>query len=39
VSYILEPDPGRMTPSPPFQAEAEAWRALENEFETRLRPE
>ncbi|MFC9514156.1 primosomal protein [Nocardiaceae bacterium NPDC056970] len=39
VSYILEPDPGRMTPSPPFQAEAESWRALENEFETRLRPE
>lgn len=39
VSYILEPDPGRMMPSPPFQAEAESWRALENEFETRLRPE
>lgn len=39
ISYILEPTPGRMTPSPPFQAEAEAWRALEHEFEARLRPE
>ncbi|RVW11454.1 primosomal protein [Prescottella agglutinans] len=39
VSYILEPTPGRMTPNPPFQAEAETWRALEAEFEARLRPE
>ncbi|QCQ92074.1 primosomal protein [Rhodococcus sp. SGAir0479] len=39
VSYILEPTPGRLAPSPPFQAEAEAWRALEHEFEARLRPE
>ncbi|WP_305092266.1 primosomal protein [Prescottella sp. R16] len=39
VSYILEPTPGRMTPNPPFDAEAAAWRTLEQEFETRLRPE
>ncbi len=37
VSGILEPTPGRMTPSPPFDAEAESWRDLEREFETRLR--
>ncbi|WP_024802380.1 hypothetical protein [Nocardia sp. BMG51109] len=36
VSYLLEPDPTRMAPSPPFAAEAEAWRALEQAFETRL---
>ncbi|MDH6279314.1 hypothetical protein M2280_000519 [Prescottella agglutinans] len=39
VSYIIEPTPGRMTPNPPFQAEADTWRALEAEFEARLRPE
>ncbi|RDI25661.1 hypothetical protein DEU38_1095 [Rhodococcus sp. AG1013] len=39
VSYIIEPTPSRMTPNPPFQAESESWRALENEFENRLRPE
>ncbi len=37
VSYVLNPDPTRMAPSPPFAAEAEAWRVLEREFETRLR--
>ncbi|AMY19466.1 MULTISPECIES: primosomal protein [Nocardiaceae] len=37
VSGILEPTPGRMAPSPPFDAEAESWRDLEREFETRLR--
>ena len=26
-----------MAPSPPFDAEAESWRDLEREFETRLR--
>ncbi|WP_067673968.1 primosomal protein [Nocardia miyunensis] len=36
VSYLLEPDPSRMAPSPPFAAEAEAWRALERAFESRL---
>ncbi|RVW05189.1 primosomal protein [Rhodococcus xishaensis] len=39
VSYLLDPTPGRMTPSPPFQTEAAAWRTLEQEFEARLRPE
>ncbi|WP_280262905.1 primosomal protein [Nocardia wallacei] len=36
VSYLLEPDPSRMAPSPPFTAEAEQWRALEQAFENRL---
>lgn len=36
VSYLLEPDPSRMAPSAPFEAEAEAWRTLERAFETRL---
>ncbi|MQY23334.1 primosomal protein [Nocardia macrotermitis] len=36
VSYLLEPDPGRLAPSAPFAAEAEAWRVLERAFETRL---
>lgn len=39
ISFVLNPDPGRMAPSPPFEAEAQAWRALEQEFETRLRKE
>ena len=37
VSYLLDPAPGRMAPSPPFAAEAESWRELEREFEGRLR--
>ena len=36
VSYVLNPDPSRMAPSPPFSAEADSWRALEAEFEARL---
>ncbi|MGV9678063.1 primosomal protein [Nocardia sp. NPDC003482] len=36
VSYLLEPDPSRLAPSPPFTAEAESWRALEHAFEARL---
>lgn len=39
VSYTLEPDPNRLAPSAPFDAEAEAWRALERDFEARLRKE
>ena len=39
VSYLLEPDPNRMAPSPPFAAEAEQWRALEQAFESRLQRE
>jgi hypothetical protein len=37
VSYLLEPDPSRLAPSPPFTAEADGWRALEQSFEARLR--
>ncbi|MDJ0395920.1 primosomal protein [Rhodococcus sp. G-MC3] len=37
VSYTLEPDPNRLAPSAPFEVEAEAWRALERDFEARLR--
>ncbi|MGW4355980.1 primosomal protein [Nocardia sp. NPDC004582] len=36
VSYLLNPDPTRMAPNPPFQAESEAWKALEVSFEARL---
>ncbi|MFE5289157.1 primosomal protein [Nocardia sp. NPDC056611] len=36
VSYLLNPDPTRMAPNPPFQAESEAWKALESVFEARL---
>lgn len=36
VDYTINPDPKRMAPSPPFDNEAEAWRALEHEFEDRL---
>lgn len=37
VSYTLEPSPDRLAPSAPFDVEAEAWRVLEREFESRLR--
>ncbi|WP_068275062.1 primosomal protein [Aldersonia kunmingensis] len=37
VSYLLNPDPNRMAPSPPFAAEGQSWRELEREFEGRLR--
>ncbi|WP_280502248.1 primosomal protein [Nocardia farcinica] len=36
VSYLLDPDPTRLAPSPPYQAEAQAWRELERDFESRL---
>ncbi|MFI6870010.1 primosomal protein [Nocardia sp. NPDC050406] len=36
VSYLLNPDPNRMAPSPPFAAESDQWRALEQAFETRI---
>ncbi|MFT4044368.1 MAG: primosomal protein [Gordonia sp. (in: high G+C Gram-positive bacteria)] len=36
VDYAVHPDPKRLAPSPPFDNEAEAWRALEHEFEDRL---
>ncbi|GAB2912543.1 hypothetical protein GCM10027047_08410 [Rhodococcus aerolatus] len=37
VTYVLEPDPTRLEPSPPFAAEAQSWRELETAFEARLR--
>ncbi|GAB2566488.1 primosomal protein [Nocardia heshunensis] len=36
VSYLLNPDPTRMAPNPPFEAESESWKALETAFEARL---
>lgn len=36
VSFVLSPDPTRLVPSPPFDAEVEAWQALVNAFEDRL---
>lgn len=36
VSYLLNPDPTRLAPSPPFAAEAAQWRELEQAFEARL---
>ncbi|HET9142156.1 primosomal protein [Actinophytocola sp.] len=37
ISFILRPDPTRLAPSPPFDAEVTAWRALARAFEDRLR--
>jgi hypothetical protein len=37
VSFLLRPDPTRLMPSPPFDAEVAAWRALTGAFEERLR--
>lgn len=36
VDYAVDPDPKRMAPSPPFDNESEAWRALVHDFEDRL---
>jgi hypothetical protein len=37
VSFVLRPDPTRLAPSPPFDAEVAAWRRLVQNFEDRLR--
>ena len=37
VSFVLRPDPTRLEPSPPFDREVAAWRALEDRFTGRLR--
>lgn len=37
VSFVLRPDPTRLAPSPPFDAEVAAWRALVAGLEDRLR--
>lgn len=36
VSFLLRPDPTRLAPSPPFDAETAAWRLLVGGFEDRL---
>jgi hypothetical protein len=36
VSFLLRPDPTRLAPSAPFDAEVAAWRALVGGFEDRL---
>src|SRR3954447_17588389 len=36
VSFVLRPDPTRRPPSPPFEAEQEAWTRLVEAFEERL---
>jgi hypothetical protein len=36
VSFLLRPDPMRLAPSPPFDAEVAAWQALVGAFEDRL---
>ncbi|MEV0332901.1 primosomal protein [Nocardia sp. NPDC050717] len=36
VSYLLNPDPNRMAPNPPFAAEAQSFRELQRAFEARL---
>ncbi|MGH3796174.1 MAG: primosomal protein [Pseudonocardiaceae bacterium] len=37
VSFVLRPDPTRLAPSAPFDAEVDAWRALVGGLEDRLR--
>ncbi|GAA3842761.1 hypothetical protein GCM10022243_06510 [Saccharothrix violaceirubra] len=37
VSYVLKPDPTRLAPSAPFDAEVTAWRTLVASFEDRLK--
>ncbi|OLF11812.1 primosomal protein [Actinophytocola xanthii] len=36
VSFVLRPDPTRLAPSPPFDAEQAAWQRLVESFEQRL---
>jgi len=36
VSFIIRPDPTRLAPSPPFDAEAARWRELVDELTERL---
>lgn len=36
VSYLLNPDPTRLAPNPPFAAEAQQFRDLQRAFEARL---
>lgn len=36
VSFVLRPDPTRLAPSPPFDAEVASWQTLVESFEERL---
>ncbi|MFC9769010.1 hypothetical protein [Rhodococcus jostii] len=36
LSYLLNPHPDRMAPSPPFTAETDAWRIVEDRLESHL---
>jgi hypothetical protein len=36
VSFVIRPDPTRMAPSPPFDADAATWRDLVDDLEKRL---
>jgi hypothetical protein len=36
VSFVLRPDPTRLAPSAPFDAEVDAWQKLVETFEERL---
>lgn len=36
VSFVLRPDPTRLAPSAPFDAEVAAWKQLTNDFADRL---
>lgn len=38
VSFVIRPDPTRLAPSPPFDAEAARWRELVGALERRLDP-
>jgi hypothetical protein len=37
TSFVLRPDPTRLAPSPPFDAEAQRWAGLANDLLQRLR--
>ncbi|WP_433870075.1 primosomal protein [Saccharopolyspora sp. CA-218241] len=37
ISYILRPTPNRLPPSPPFDAEVDAWRGVVDALEARFR--
>ena len=37
TSFVLRPDPTRLAPSPPFDAEAQRWACLANDLLQRLR--
>jgi hypothetical protein len=36
VSFVIRPDPTRLAPSPPFEADAATWRKLVDDLEKRL---